>query len=165
MRLKCEKKILNPTALRSVLLERGQKKLVHCHGCFDFIHPGHIHYFEFAKQLGDLLLVSLNDDAHFPNKGSGRPIFSEKLRAVSIASLEVVDLVCIYPGFIPEKIFLEFKPEVYVKGIEYDFRRGNPEIPEEKMVSIYGGKVVYGPEDMIFSSSKLIQRIMTCQTI
>ena len=103
MTLSCERKILTVEALIEKLAERQGKILVHCHGCYDFLHPGHLYHFEFAKNQGDLLLVSLNADAYFSNKGPGRPIFNEQLRAIAIASLEVVDFVCIYPGRMPEK--------------------------------------------------------------
>lgn len=161
--LTCERKILTVDKLTLRLANRGSRRLVHCHGCYDFLHPGHIHHFEFAKKLGDLLLVSLNDDAHFVDKGPGRPLFNERLRAIAIASLESVDFVCIYPGFIPEKIFETIRPEIYVKGIEYDHRRGNPKIPEEALVAKQGGKVVYGPEEEIYSSTRLIRSIQECR--
>ena len=164
MTLSCERKIYSLENLIGALCDRGGKRLVHCHGCYDFLHPGHIHHFEFAKKEGDLLLVSLNGDAFFVNKGPGRPIFNEQMRAIAIASLEVVDYVCIYPGFIPEKIFESIRPDVYVKGAEYDYRKGVPKIPEEDMVSKQGGRVVYGPAENIYSSTKLIKAIAQCQT-
>jgi len=39
------------------------RTVVHCHGCFDIVHPGHVRYLEFARRQGDLLLVSLTGDA------------------------------------------------------------------------------------------------------
>jgi len=163
MLLSGERKILTVDNCIEKLAERGGKKLVHCHGCYDFLHPGHLYHFAFAKTFGDWLLVSLNADAYFSNKGPGRPFFNERLRAITVASLEVVDFVCIYPGFIPEKIFEKIRPEVYIKGIEYDYRRGNPKIPEEEMVAKYGGRVVYGPEENIYSSTKLIRALQACR--
>lgn len=163
MILACERKILTVEDCITRLADRGGKKLVHCHGCYDFLHPGHLHHFEFAKSLGDLLLVSLNADAYFSNKGPGRPIFNERLRAIAIASLEVVDWVCIYPGKIPEKIFEQIRPEIYCKGIEYDYRRRGRKIPEEATVATYGGQVVYGPKENIYSSTQLIRALHACR--
>lgn len=159
MTLACERKILPLADLVEKLAERHGQRLVHCHGCYDLLHPGHLYHFEFAKNLGDQLLVSLNADAYFVNKGPGRPLFNERLRAIAIAALEAVDWVCIYPGFIPKKIFEKIRPEVYCKGIEYDYQRGNPKIPEEAMVTKYGGRVVYGPAENIYSSTKLISAL------
>lgn len=161
MTLRCEKKILTLEELEKRLVNRGPKKLAHCHGCFDLLHVGHVHYFEFARNLGDLLLVSFNSDDFFVDKGPGRPVYNETLRAIAIAAMEVVDYVCIYPGFIPEKIFETIRPDVYVKGSEYDYRRGNPKIPEEGLVSRYGGIVRYGPDDVVFSSTKIIQSLQS----
>lgn len=160
MTLACERKILTVDELVKKLAERGGKILVHCHGCYDFLHPGHLYHFEFAKKQGDWLLVSLNADAYFPTKkGPGRPFFNERLRAIAIAALEAVDWVCIYPGFMPEIIFEKIRPDVYVKGIEYDYRRRGRKIPEEAMVAKYGGRVVYGPKEQIYSSTQLIRAL------
>jgi len=37
--------------------------LVHCHGCFDIVHPGHIHHLQFARSMGDLLVVSVQKES------------------------------------------------------------------------------------------------------
>ena len=44
-------------SLRQRAREQG-KTIVHCHGCFDIVHPGHIHHLQFARSLGDVLVVS-----------------------------------------------------------------------------------------------------------
>ena len=54
-------------ALRALARERGQT-VVHCHGCFDIVHPGHIHHLQFAKSLGDVL-IALERDHDFLLKG------------------------------------------------------------------------------------------------
>ena len=41
---------------------RAGRTIVQCHGCFDIVHPGHIRYLQFARQLGDVLIVSLTGD-------------------------------------------------------------------------------------------------------
>ena len=38
-------------------LRRDGKKIVHCHGVFDLLHPGHIKHFEVAKKKGISLLL------------------------------------------------------------------------------------------------------------
>ena len=67
-------------------VKKKKKRLVHCHGVFDLIHPGHIRHLETAKRLGDLLIVTVTPD-RFVNKGPGRPIFPEALRAENLAAL------------------------------------------------------------------------------
>ncbi|PIR20600.1 MAG: hypothetical protein COV45_05215 [Deltaproteobacteria bacterium CG11_big_fil_rev_8_21_14_0_20_47_16] len=153
-----ESKILSLEALKERLVPRTGT-LVHCHGCFDFLHVGHMHHFEFAKSLGDTLLVSLNHDNFFPDKGEGRPFFTHELRARALAYLQVVDYVLVYAGFLPDQIFQTLKPDIYVKGIEYHPERYPKPIPEEALIAPHGGKVVYGPEDCIFSSSKIINNL------
>lgn len=153
-----EEKILDGRQLQERLVPRSTR-LVHCHGCFDLLHVGHMHHFAFAKSLGDCLLVSLNDDAHFPNKGDGRPFFTDRLRAMAIASLAVVDYVTIYPDFLPTRLFETLRPDIYVKGIEYHPDRYPTPIPEAAIVEGYGGKVAYGPAECVFSSTKLIQQL------
>ncbi len=39
------------------------KRVAQCHGCFDIVHPGHIRYLRFAREKGDVLIVSVSSDA------------------------------------------------------------------------------------------------------
>ena len=59
------------------------KKIVQCHGVFDLWHIGHIRYFQGAKNLGDVLAVTVTPD-RYVNKGTHRPAFPENLRAEAI---------------------------------------------------------------------------------
>ena len=52
------------------------KKIVHCHGCFDLMHPGHIKYFQAAKKMGDILVVTVTPDTYV-DKGPDRPVFKQ----------------------------------------------------------------------------------------
>ncbi len=55
---------------------RGKgKKIVHCHGVFDLLHIGHIRYFEQARRMGDVLVVTITEDGHV-DKGPLRPAFT-----------------------------------------------------------------------------------------
>src|SRR5215217_6171383 len=72
------------------------KTVVHCHGCFDIVHPGHIRHLQFAKSLGDVLVVSVIADPHV-GKGLKRPLIPDALRAASVAALECVDRVYVNP--------------------------------------------------------------------
>ena len=67
------------------------KTLVHCHGVFDFVHIGHIDYFEQAKQLGDVVYVSIIAD-RFVRKGPDRPRFPQDIRLSWVAGIEAVDM-------------------------------------------------------------------------
>src|SRR3989338_9964927 len=77
-------------------LKYQNKKVGLCHGGFDLLHPGHIRHLESARKLCDYLFVSITSDRFVTaRKGSGRPIFSELLRAYSVAALNFVDFVVV----------------------------------------------------------------------
>src|SRR3954452_16190562 len=92
---------------------RAGRTVVHCHGCFDIVHPGHIHHLQLARTYGDLLIVTVSGDAHV-NKGPSRPLIPEDLRAASLAALECVDLVFVNPDATAVELLARLKPDVYV---------------------------------------------------
>ncbi|HEY4798613.1 MAG TPA: adenylyltransferase/cytidyltransferase family protein, partial [Bacteroidia bacterium] len=65
-----DKKIISLEELGQITarLKKQGKTIAHCHGCFDLMHPGHIKHFEAAKELADVLVVTLTPD-RFVNKG------------------------------------------------------------------------------------------------
>ena len=75
-------------------LKNKKKNIVLCHGVFDLLHIGHIKHLKFAKKSGEILVVSLTKDK-FINKGLGRPVFNENIRAEMISNLSIVDYVVI----------------------------------------------------------------------
>src|ERR1035437_10375449 len=89
-------KIKDLADLASLLTDcRSQgKTVVHCHGVFDLMHIGHIRHFQLAKSFGDILVVTVTPD-RYVNKGPGRPVFPEQLRADAISALGCVDFVAI----------------------------------------------------------------------
>jgi len=96
-------------------LRLQNKKVVHCHGCFDLLHIGHIRHFRQARRKGDVLVVTLTPD-RFVDKGPGRPAFPETLRAEAIASLDLVDYVAINKWATAEETLRLLKPDFYAKG-------------------------------------------------
>src|SRR3989304_5291458 len=111
-------KTLEELARISDSLRRKGKIIVHCHGVFDLLHPGHIRHFEAAKRIGDVLVVTLTKD-EYVNKGPGRPVFNQRLRAESIAALQSVDYVAINEWPTAVETIRKLKPDVYVKGSDY----------------------------------------------
>ena len=140
------------------LRERARRlgrAVVHCHGCFDIVHPGHIHHLQFARGLGDLLVVSVSADTHV-NKGVNRPLIPDDLRAGSLAALECVDAVYVNPDPTAAALLERLRPDVYVKGREYE-RSGDPRFHAERdAVVAHGGRVVFSGADVIYSSTALI---------
>lgn len=140
------------------LKEEG-KVVAHCHGCFDLVHPGHIKHFEAAKEMADVLIVTITQDKHV-NKGPGRPIFNENIRLDTLAALESIDYVALNKWPTAVETLQLLKPNLYVKGQDYknaaeDLTGGI--VDEKNAVEAHGGKLAF-TEEIQFSSSKLINR-------
>ncbi len=133
-----------------------KKKVVMCHGVFDVVHPGHMRHLLYAKSKADILVASLTADHHI-NKGQYRPHIPQDLRAANLAAYEMVDYVLIdnYPS--PLHTIETFQPDLFAKGFEYVDGGLHPKTAEEEQaLSTYGGKILFTPGDMVFSSSALI---------
>ena len=97
------------------------KTVVFTNGTFDIIHRGHVEYLTKAKRMGDVLIVGLNTDASIRRiKGKGRPINPNRDRAVVLAALAPVDYVCFFGEDTPYNIILRLKPDVLVKGADWN---------------------------------------------
>jgi len=132
------------------------RRVVFTNGCFDVVHRGHTTYLRQARDLGDLLVVALNDDDSVRRlKGPERPINPAEDRAGVLAALACVDLVTVFATDTPIPLIERLRPEVYVKGGDY-----SPEmLRETEVVRAYGGEVVmvdYVPEH---STTAVVRRI------
>ncbi|MBC8105644.1 MAG: adenylyltransferase/cytidyltransferase family protein, partial [Anaerolineae bacterium] len=141
-------------ALRRAAQAEG-KTIVHCHGCFDIVHPGHIHHLQFARSRGDLLIVSVSADSHV-NKGVDRPLIPDDLRASTLAALECVDCVYLNTHSTATELLEALKPDVYVKGQEYAHNNDPRFLAERDTVTRHGGRVVFSSGDVVYSSTALI---------
>lgn len=152
-------KIINQEQFKEVrqLLRADSQKVIHCHGVFDLLHPGHIAHLEEAKSLGGVLVVSITAATHV-NRGPGRPFFSDELRMKSLAALSCVDYVILVEAPTAMEIIDIVQPDYYVKGKEYanfqDDVTGNID-KEVARVRSYGGDV-YFTDGVTFSSTKLL---------
>ena len=139
-------------------VRRLGKRIVHCHGTFDLIHPGHLFHFEEAKAKGDFLVVTVTA-GRFVKKGPGRPFFDDSLRAKSLAALSAVDLVSVVPYPAAKEAIETVRPHFYCKGTEYRDRLGDAtgKLPEDiATVRKVRGKMAY-VGSVVFSSSRLLQ--------
>ncbi len=136
------------------------QRVVHCHGCFDIVHPGHIRHLKFARSLGDRLLVSISGDTGI-SKGNGRPLIPQELRAENLAELDCVDWVYIEPRPTAAELLAEVQPDVYIKGREYEFNADPRFCAEREAVETAGGRVVFSSGDVVFSSTALIAAMET----
>ena len=132
--------------------------VVHCHGCLDIVHPGHIHHLQLAKTYGDLLIVTVSADTHV-QKGLNRPLVPEDLRAESLAALECVDAVYVNPDPTAVGLLEQLRPDVYIKGKEYEHNRDPRFLAERQTVTRHGGRVICSSGDVIFSSTALIDQL------
>lgn len=139
-------------------LRGAGKTVVQCHGCFDIVHPGHIRYLEFARQQGDVLVVSITGDSDI-DKGGQRPYIPQELRAENLAALMSVDFVCIVTEPTAESVLRRLRPHVYVKGREYEHSRDPGFLAEKGVVEEYGGRIIFSSGEIVFSSTALIERL------
>jgi rfaE bifunctional protein nucleotidyltransferase chain/domain len=158
--MQISRKILSLDALRALREQarRDGRTLVHCHGCFDIVHPGHIAHLQFARSLGDLLVVTVSADSQV-NKGADRPLIPQELRAGSLAALECVDAVYVNPHPTGVELLGDLRPDVYVKGREYEKSSDPRFLAEREIVSRNGGRVVFSSGEVVYSSTSLIGRI------
>jgi rfaE bifunctional protein nucleotidyltransferase chain/domain len=149
---------LEEIARRVEKLKAEGRKVVLCHGCFDLMHPGHIKYFQAAKKMGDCLIVTITPDI-FVDKGPGRPVFNQTLRAESIAALECVDFVAVNKWPTAEETLRLLKPTYYVKGQEFEKLEDKAgKIQREfEVVRQIGGEMRFTHE-IVFSSTELLSK-------
>lgn len=127
-------------------------KIVFTNGVFDLVHSGHVELLNFAKMLGDKLVVGLNsDDSTRLLKGSKRPINTEKDRKNIIQSLRAVDEVIIFDKTQTKDLIKSLKPNIIVKGGEWTAEevRERDEIPENIEVFVYPFKEGYSSTNII----------------
>jgi D-glycero-beta-D-manno-heptose 1-phosphate adenylyltransferase len=139
-------------------LQKAGKRIVLTNGCFDLLHVGHIRYLKAARALGDALVVGVNGDQSVRElKGRGRPLNNEKDRAELVASLESVDLVAIFPELRASRFIDLVKPNVYVKGGDYDSETLNPQ--ERRILEQIGSKIEIVAFQKGYSTSSLIEKL------
>jgi len=137
-------------------MKKQSKKLVLTNGCFDLLHAGHIMFFSASKQLGDVLIVALDDDDSVKRlKGRGRPVISAKERVHIISALDVVDYVVVFSTGELERLIEIIKPDVLTKGSNYT----SQEVYGRKLVENFGGRVELIPVSEDISSTRIINNI------
>ncbi len=106
-----------------------ENTIVFTNGCFDILHRGHIDYLAKASDLGKKLIVGINSDASVKRLGKNktRPLQDEQTRAMIIASLHFVSAVIIFDEETPFDLISFIKPDVLVKGADYDANETNKE--------------------------------------
>jgi rfaE bifunctional protein nucleotidyltransferase chain/domain len=136
---------------------RNRGPVVFTNGVFDVLHRGHATYLEQALALGATLVVGVNTDASAKRLGKGpeRPLNTEHDRALLIAALASVSLVVLFDEDTPEALIDQLRPDIYVKGGDYDMAR----LGETALVRSWGGHAVAIPFVSGYSTSALVTKI------
>lgn len=130
--------------------------VVFTNGCFDILHHGHLRLITSAADLGDKLIVALNTDNSVKQlKGESRPVTHEQDRLYQLASLLLVDAVCLFDEATPAELIRVVKPDVLVKGGDYTIDK----IIGADFVLGYGGEVKTIPFVDGYSTSSIIGHI------
>ena len=159
---KFSKKILDIDILKKKIaqIKKTGKTVVMCHGTFDLVHPGHIRHLHYAKEKADVLIVSVTGDKYVTKKSLGTYV-PEDLRVRNIAALELVDYTFIDKNFKPIEAIRKLKPNFFLKGYEYNLDNGKNEktLEEKKALDTVGGKIIFSPGDLVYSSTKFQQTL------
>jgi len=133
------------------------KPVIFTNGVFDVLHAGHVSYLAQARALGASLVVALNTDrsAKRLGKGPDRPLNNELDRATVVAALQATSLVTWFDEDTPLELINELRPDVIVKGGDYDMRL----LAETKLVESYGGKALALPFVKGYSTTALVSKI------
>lgn len=149
-------KLIRP-ADEAARIARLPRPLVFTNGVFDLLHRGHVACLVAARALGAGLVVALNSDASARGLGKGpeRPLNRELDRAAVLGALAAVDAVMLFDEATPLAVLARVKPEIYVKGGDYDMER----IPETPLVRSWGGRALALPFVDGYSTTKLVRAI------
>jgi len=142
-------------------IARLPRPMVFTNGVFDILHRGHVSYLTAARALGASLVVALNSDASARGLGKGpdRPLNRELDRACVLGALACVDAVLLFDEATPLAVLARCRPEVYVKGGDYDIEA----LPETPLVRSWGGRALALPFVSGYSTTALVRRIRDAQ--
>ncbi|MCF7912630.1 MAG: D-glycero-beta-D-manno-heptose 1-phosphate adenylyltransferase [Candidatus Cloacimonetes bacterium] len=143
------------TAIRAELAEQA-KTVVFTNGCFDILHRGHVQYLHSARELGDVLIIGLNNDDSVKRlKGSNRPVNREIDRAIVLSALADIDYVVIFTEDTPYNLIKTLKPDILVKGGDWEI----DQIVGSEIVIANGGKVLSLHYYQGYSTTGIIERM------
>ncbi len=136
------------------------RSVVLTNGCFDVLHAGHVATLRAAAAEGDVLVVGVNNDAGVRAlKGADRPMFPLADRLELVAAIRWVDAVAVLEELTADALIRRVRPDVYVKGADYDPARGGRDLPESATLRELGVRVAYAPLLGGRSTSGLVERL------
>ena len=128
---------------------KQKEKKVLVTGNFNILHPGHLRLLRFAKECGNYLIVAVVSDkiagnsAHVP----------EELRLEGVMSNNWVDEAFVIEDSV-QSLIQSLQPDIVVKGQEHQ----NNFNPEQDILESYGGKLIFGSGESVFSSLDLLRK-------
>lgn len=90
-------------------------------GVFDLLHPGHLHFLESAKRLGDELVVVVATDV-MVRRRKHEPVTPQEMRRQMVAALKPVDRALIGHEDDIYKTVEEVRPDIIALGYDQSFR-------------------------------------------
>ena len=134
----------------------GGKRVVFGNGCFDIVHVGHVRYLKGARELGDVLIVAVNDDSSVTGLGKRKEVVTPAdERAEIISALDCVDYVILFGDATVENLLRTLKPHIHAKGTDYT----EDNVPERDIVLSYGGRVAIVGDPKDHSTRDIIKSI------
>ncbi|WP_294671610.1 adenylyltransferase/cytidyltransferase family protein [uncultured Fluviicola sp.] len=160
-------KVASVQEMKERILEwkNSGEKVVFTNGCFDILHEGHVTYLAKAADFGSKLIIAINTDASVKRQGKGeeRPINPESSRALILASLGFVDGVVFFDEDTPVSVIESLKPDVLVKGADYDADEKDPSgkkyIVGRETILANGGEVKTVALVEGFSTTSIVKKL------
>jgi cytidyltransferase-like protein len=136
------------------------KKAIIVSGYFNPLHKGHLDLFEKAKEIGDLLIVIVNNDNQREMKGS-KFFQDEEERIRIIRSLSIVDMAWVsIDKDSTQNATLKVMVDKFYDSVKLAFANGgdqnNETIPEANICKQFDIELIDGLGDKIQSSSWLL---------
>ena len=129
-------------------------KKVFVNGTFDVLHIGHLSLFQYAKSLGDCVIVAIDSDERVKEKkGPSRPINCLLDRAFMLSNISTIDEVRTFDSDKElEELVEYYKPDIMVVGSDWKDKPviGSQHAKELKFFDRIDG----------YSSTKIIQSII-----
>ena len=127
-------------------------KIIFVNGTFDILHPGHVQLLNYARSLGDSLIVAIDSDQRVRElKGKDRPINSEDDRKFMLENLCSVDSVWLFDSDQELEDICRLYNPVMVKGSDY---RGRAIVGQQ-----YCKEIVFYDRIEPYSTTRTIQDI------
>jgi D-beta-D-heptose 7-phosphate kinase/D-beta-D-heptose 1-phosphate adenosyltransferase len=126
-------------------------KQIIVNGTFDIVHSGHLALLNYARSLGDYLIVAIDSDRRVKElKGADRPVNTQAERQELLSNLRSVNEVRIFDSD-QELVDIIAECAIMVKGSDY---RGRPIVGQHVIPDIVFFERIHG-----FSTTEKIQHI------